>query len=403
MNQLFLTLRGYFTRILILIFGPPASVGEPPLVPVVPLSPLRKMGKERGGTAKLKETILDNLDHYFVYLRHMRNVDPDAHDFFSRVGAQIVTTDPVLFDANGPNSLSPWFCKTRPTCGCVLWAADRHEDKFEKDKKVTSARFMYFVKYKKNAAPPSVAACSGKGDIYMLHVFFDDSFKDGSQSKFRGLMEFPVFVRESGDLEFPKIKYSHYHDKIGVRRDEWGLHPGVVSLVTERLAEAKAGTLEPYLQVWDSPQNFMFEQFLTVTAASECSNHMIEIRATDNRGLVARFGIDALRMPDFFRDRIKVLTPSGRVARIFHPVKSHLREGSQGVRMHFRGARQFQWRGYQIEISVPEREHIFIAEMDIGTLDEDSGNFRGNVMKFGPLGLWLEKYRRKQMRRVISR
>ena len=41
------------------------------------------------------------------------------------------------------------------------------------------------------------------------------------------------------------------------------------------------------------------------------------------------------------------------------------------VKFHFRGERKFDWNGYQVDISVPYRDHMQMAEFDVAAIDEE--------------------------------
>ena len=81
----------------------------------------------------------------------------------------------------------------------------------------------------------------------------------------------------------------------------------------------------------------------------ECAVNIIvkkgELRAT--------FTVPENRWKYFFKDRIDVMTPSGRKRPIFHAVIAHIRHTKKKdtpVRTHYRGSRDFHWNGYSIKI-----------------------------------------------------
>jgi hypothetical protein len=54
-------------------------------------------------------------------------------------------------------------------------------------------------------------------------------------------------------------------------------------------------------------------------------------------------------------------------------VRGHERKTKHGtayVRFHFKGAREFDWAGYRVTVTVPGRDHIMLPEISIGTVDE---------------------------------
>jgi hypothetical protein len=88
--------------------------------------------------------------------------------------------------------------------------------------------------------------------------------------------------------------------------------------------------------------------------------------------LTATFGVEVKRMAYFFKDRdvtVGTLTVGGRRRPVFHIVKPHMRrtkKGETAVGMHFSGLKDFEWAGYGIHITVPGRDHLHLAEIDIG-------------------------------------
>jgi hypothetical protein len=42
----------------------------------------------------------------------------------------------------------------------------------------------------------------------------------------------------------------------------------------------------------------------------------------------------------------------------------------KGVRLHFAGIRDFSWNGYQINITVPGKDHLDIADATFGALED---------------------------------
>ena len=82
--------------------------------------------------------------------------------------------------------------------------------------------------------------------------------------------------------------------------------------------------------------------------------------------LTAVFGVDVKRLPYFFQDRDITLTESGARKRAFHIVRAHERKSGSAVKFHFRGEKNFTWAEYQVEITIPGRDHFNLVDMDTG-------------------------------------
>ena len=73
------------------------------------------------------------------------------------------------------------------------------------------------------------------------------------------------------------------------------------------------------------------------------------------------------KLPYFFQDRDIVLTDSGAARkRAFHLVRPHVRASGAAVKMHFRGEKDFTWAGYQVNITIPARDHFMLTDFDVG-------------------------------------
>lgn len=90
-----------------------------------------------------------------------------------------------------------------------------------------------------------------------------------------------------------------------------------------------------------------------VLSAVSTHAHFLQVRAERN-GVVARFGVDLLKTPYFFKHR--EADDNGRKRKIFHIVRTHSRQTQYGptyVRSHFRGLRRFKWAGCEVTLSMP--------------------------------------------------
>src|SRR5215472_14678719 len=91
---------------------------------------------ELAGEFNFRDTIMEQLERYFVYLDRMKRMDPDAYDFYREVGATLLPYAAIpdnwvskrdILEPEKPieqKQLSPWFVKTMPSFGCVSYGAN---------------------------------------------------------------------------------------------------------------------------------------------------------------------------------------------------------------------------------------------------------------------------------------
>lgn len=329
---------------------------------------------EMYGEFNFRDTVLSQLDYYFMYLKRMRYRDPDAYSLYRQIGGIVTTYSATGVDRydratseQGKKILtaSDWFCKNRPAFGCIAYAASPQGEKLERDASATSKtktmwlpKFLYFQKY--DQPPPELQPTSG-GDIYTLTVWWDQPFNNRftrNMGKKGGVPQsFGIFVSHDGKiLRALKSIETRYMGDIPSR--QW-------RIPHEMEEWAKQHKI--------SVQTFLVNTFLGAMEAYEQSGwSMVRVEVTKG-DMSAVIGVSVRRMAYFFKDRDYVLDEHGKRSRIFHIVRAHERESrgqKTSVRLHFRGEREFIWAGYGVSITVPGRDHFMISEFDIGTTDE---------------------------------
>jgi hypothetical protein len=121
-------------------------------------------------------------------------------------------------------------------------------------------------------------------------------------------------------------------------------------------------------------QLFLSHLFADSTKTFEHSNYsMVRVNVHKDANMTAVFGVNIHRMSYFFQDRDYVLHESGVRKKIFHIVKSHERHYQDGrmipIKMHFRGEKHFTWAGYQVDVTIPGKDHVMLPEFNIGLDD----------------------------------
>ena len=171
------------------------------------------------GEFAFRDTILDQLDRYWVYLARMKKHDNDAYEFYKQIGATVVPPvhwflhkgarwkeDDKPMKAKPLKPLSPWWKQHRPGFGCVTYGiyskveedemAARFEGK-DRNKRMWVPKFLYFVKYRQ--PPANVQPCSG-GDVYKMTVWWDKPARREDVEEAPGGVpeDYAVFVSADG-------------------------------------------------------------------------------------------------------------------------------------------------------------------------------------------------------------
>jgi hypothetical protein len=357
---------------------------------------------EMWGEFSFRDTILDQLDRHFVYLKRMKKRDPDSFDLYSRVGASIQPYVSVMRpkrDDDRENKysryekvddLSPWFHHTRPSFGCIAIAAnpedesreqeDTEKTKTEKGKKWSSWRpkFAYITKYE---MPPWVMQQMSGGDTYELTMWFDKPYE--KKYKYGAPAHIGFWISRDGKtIKLLKQLDTQKHEIKSRKGEYFSIPERAWRIPKEFIMWAKDHDAEVH--------TFMAQTFVSMANHIEMASNysVVRVNVTNKEGLTAVFGIDPRRAAYFFQDRDITLTKFGLKRRIFHIVRPHQRKGGQSVKMHFRGLRDFTWAGYRVQITVPGRDHALISEFDLGAIDSEryeSGVKYSNMRELGEL------------------
>jgi hypothetical protein len=347
------------------------------------------------GEFNFRDTILEQLDLYFRYLKRMKRHDPDAYGLYRKVGATLLpylATGAWKRDRCRPEQPMPhpplpsWFNLTRPGFGCFAYGTDPETEKFEKagdhgKSSMWVPKFMYFTKYK---MPPSSIQPMAGGDIYGLTIWWD---RPDRKRKFGVPQQIPIFISKDGrEVAALKVLETRHkvarsrHGKFQIPHRGWGFP-------------------EEY-EEWahdfhDDTRHFLVGLFLDAITISEASNmaSMVRVAVTRNR-MTAVFSVNIRRMAYFFQDRDIEVTSGGARRRVFHVVRPHVRADGTAIKMHFRGARDFTWAGYAVHISVPGKDHANVSHFDVGFADEEYMDKEDNWLTEPELGGILAEHMR---------
>ncbi len=315
------------------------------------------------GEFNFRDTILDQLDRYWVYLERMRKHDPEAYGFYKQVGATLVPyvatgsfTDKArqletISDMEKYKSqikLTPWFRQVWPSFGCVAYGTNPRDEASERAKTPTGSRviqpkFLFFRRV--NRHDWMVQPVRG-GKNYMVTVWWDNAY---DKRKWGIPQEIPFNISDDGT----KIRPLKVRERVNGETTAWW---------DWRIP----GQYRKWSKMYHiSPQVHLAHLFCECTRDVESASYSVLRVEVSKDDLTAVFGLSPRRTPYFFQDRDIVLNEHGVKKRIFHMVRPHVRADGTKVPTHFRGLREFTWAGYKIWISVPGRDHFMPLEFNV--------------------------------------
>lgn len=383
------------------IIAEPAPAIEPPPAPKVarPRRPKVDMG--------LKRSILDHLDDNTKIVGRMKAFFPSEYGLYSQLGAVIIPHDEAFLPCGraelAAEPVSPWFLKARPGFGAVVTGTPNDETRPVGN---MFPRLMHFLKvthprerrkYMFRDGHVTVQPIATTSDFYVFTLYFDErdwarlfprkSREDWKMCKFyeRALaIELPLEITKDNDVRPLKIKRDRY-----VKPDKYSGYGDVRRTVSlweypfskEFVSIGCKSSLPPELYI-------LSEVALTLLTYEEANASMIQVRASKN-DVCSLVNVNVEQTPEFFNDREDVIV-DGIKKRIFHIVRPHERQlvdKTTLVHLHFRGLRKFVWNGYEIEISVPGRDHLdVVRDWDVTARDEGDA---ADGADLGEVAAWL--------------
>jgi hypothetical protein len=327
--------------------------------PITPAAPLKvEPPAERYKAVKLRQSILEKLDKYQVYIRRLKKYDPTSYRQYRRLGAYIISSDLEIADAK----LNKAFMQLQPGFGAFALNVNGDEDSsINNPDKLITTRFAYFTKLERPGADVQPV---NRGVVYRARFYIDDrvAIPEMFKGRDRGThMDILLNLTKDGEIHALRVLNDQAqvikHKRGGsttIHHKKWGYHKYVYKKGRD--------PAEHCISLFTCLANFWL-------IASQHS--MIRVTATKDR-IVMPFSVDVLHTPQFFADRERIPTENGRRQRpIFHIVRSHDRIGTRsGVKMHFAGLREFQWNGYQVRITVPGKDHFDLTEVPLGAFED---------------------------------
>jgi len=279
------------------------------------------------------KNLLAELDAYMKCLKDYRRVYPESYSFNAAVGGVIAPKKIKIIDNI---DLEPiWLNrKTRPSTGMIFFTEDDSElsdhEIYPSFGCFRKNRFVHGVQY------------SGR-PVYEIVIFYHEKKK----KKNSAALLYHVSIDDAGNITTLKER----QPQTGRGGRLWD-YP-----VSLKIIAAKCW---PTDEVGECGSNFF--RFLANASIVTADGFMVSVRKRNE--ITARFYIDMLRTPYFFKDRIKAKTESGRTKPIFHIVRAHKRTlanaSERFIKTHFRGVRSFFWNDYKVVVSMPGKHHTAI-------------------------------------------
>ena len=370
---------------------------------------------EQWGQYYFRDSILDQLDLYFTYLKRMRTRDRDAYALHRKLGIALMPRSAIkTFDSWRNNDeemeLSAWWKNNRPGFGAVAYGIDASAEKtdhtffvdrpsrtkedddwepqgFGRLATITSTniqtkwgkagaiwtpRFLYFHKYNRRKRPLEFQSVPD-GDVYAMTVYWDHGHKDmrkRRELRHGGIpQDYGVWVSPDGQVEVLRMRRdpSSFTARQGSDRGKrFTIPSGGWRIPTDYLEWTQGN-------VHNSPRQMLRKMFIEAALMYESAEmgSMVRIEVS-KENLTAVFGVEIKRMSYFFKDRDITVNINGRRHPIFHIVRPHERVTKHGIKyvpMHFRGLKKFTWAGHGVSITVPGRDHFPLPEMNVGAYD----------------------------------
>src|SRR5687768_17025213 len=127
----------------LLLFFAPERVDEAVEVELSPTHRVKARVKREEvhevGEFYFRDTILNQLERYFIILRRMRRADSDAYNLYRQLGATILPerNDDSWNEEYGDKA-SKWFLETRPSFGMVMYGTRSSEKHFDEKESKTN-------------------------------------------------------------------------------------------------------------------------------------------------------------------------------------------------------------------------------------------------------------------------
>lgn len=313
------------------------------------------------GSLHNRDDILENLPDYFHTIKLLKKYDRDAYGLYSKIGGQVITKHTLM----DPHELSPlWRTGAkRPSIG-LLHLHQRGSDEIVLEEgdgqRVICPSFIYFQRIKSRAHVQPM----NSADMFEVVMFYAGK----NDPSIRHAASFYIAVDAAGRTHPLKEYGTKVIPLRNRRRDGIPVKQWANSIYLEHLAlDWNDANPDRPKRTADDVARYIF-----ALAANTIENATagIQVRVKKDN-LCAMFNIDMLRTPYFFKDRNKVVNENGVTKRICHVVRPHTRKNGQHVKWHTKGLKKFEWNGYDVHITIPDRDHNAVNEMQADGYEVD--------------------------------
>jgi hypothetical protein len=409
LGTMWTTVRGWFVRAAPL---PPAPAPTPAPAPQLLLEAPTNLEAEPFDDGIYNEALeeltfihvselLDHIPNCRASIRRLKRFDRDAYNFHKRYGARLLPyrDDPEDQGRIQYNALRPSVMANLPGKGLNYLWADMHEPDFVRF-------YAYFDKLLKK--PWDVEGGPAETvTYYEMTLVWDGLEKEKCGAEAAGVSYYCA-VQPDGTvraLRHKGVNWQYLPKGGAVQHRVWDLPSGLRSLHEDRVerqqARAKRGTQDPserYAHPKDAFEHAS-QLFVMILNSWDATNDGFQITASQPGHAAVTFSVPEYRAKVFFKDREISAASDGRRKRIFHMVTEHERTLASGrvitVASHYRGARQFEWKGEAIRIDPPEESPRF---MDIGGILDEFPQAPDNAMGAEEFGERLEAAHKKRAR-----
>jgi hypothetical protein len=313
----------------VLDLGPYLQEAAPALVPNVP-------GPARTGHHfhQSIHDILDALPVYFEDLRALRRVDRDAYQIFSTLGGQIAGDKAILRQ----DQVEAEFLYTAPAVRCAFLGHAATEE--------SNTRAIYLFRVASKClyvTPTGNVTTPPSGLSYRLSIVWRCK---GDRKAFAGTCF--VNIDDLGNVVI-----------LNERTRQRQTLPGRKKVSFVRALTAIPSWIGTAAAEHNKSPEAWVSQCVAICASARRPKESILVRASLG-DVTAAWTIARRDAKRFFRERETGTGASGARKRVLHYVAEFTRNtarGLQTVREHYRGEREFTWKGYAIAVSGLDFHH----------------------------------------------
>jgi hypothetical protein len=307
--------------------------------------------------------ILNGIGEYFKALRALRRHDFSTYSLFRKIGAVILSGSG---DAMYYNQLDPRIPSDPHKWPAFFMSAYTMPGYRKNEGDFATPRMVYFQKYRPHhsrlVTPPRPNSILYEGNLFYAPYWLP-----------KGMLNPFMIAVDLNDGTISSVPFRHgqyqrirsHGEEITIHHNRM-IHSHDLREIWHEVKHRNGGSPHTPHTLNDFASNLFFLALSGTIAALD------GIQVNVSRGKdVGRFGVPIERSAEFFRNREFAANSKGSRARIFHYVRPHDRVGTTGVRAHYRGAREFEWNGLKVWLTVPRYHHKLLEEFNGAAISVD--------------------------------